>query len=151
MEYIRLADHPVERVEIPYQGRTLARYFHLPTGYSGRRLPCLVMAKTLVLYSGELHGLGDTRSSQLGPFNLVLLADWLHDRADGKPLDSEYIVVDSQGQLHSQPWGENRVYEYGAPMDFRHLFGDTPSLPDTIPQKAHRLLSYDEYTYNIFH
>ena len=82
--------------------------------------------KTLVLYSGELHQLNTTRSSQLGPFGFGIQADWLRDRADGKPLDSEYVVVDSQGQLHSQPWGENRVYEYGAPMDFRHLFGDGP-------------------------
>ncbi|MBA2682099.1 MAG: alpha/beta hydrolase [Ktedonobacteraceae bacterium] len=305
MEYIRLADHHVERVEIPYQGQTLAGYFHLPPGYSGGRLPCLVMVsgmdgikeftvsssadrylrrgfaclcldgpgqgesltrgiwydpetygecgtsayewvanrsevdanrvmafgvsfgsywatqitaaepryaacaviltcfepqdypllemasptfkqrlmymtgiqdedafdamtekldvrplsakirvpylviageddelsdvgytfehlnhvqgpKTLVLYSGELHQLNTTRSGQLGPFGFGIQADWLRDRADGKPLDSEYIVVDSQGQLHSQPWGENRVYEYGAPLDFRHLFGDTP-------------------------
>lgn len=43
LEYVNYADHHAEAVEIPYRGRTLAGYFHLPPGYAGGRLPCLVM------------------------------------------------------------------------------------------------------------
>lgn len=43
LEYARRADHHVEAIEIPYQGKSLAAYLHLRPGYSGERLPCLVM------------------------------------------------------------------------------------------------------------
>ena len=42
-EYAKNADHRVEGVEIPYQGKSLAAYFHLPPGYTEGVLPCLVM------------------------------------------------------------------------------------------------------------
>ena len=45
-EYMKFADHPVERVEIPYQGKSLPAYLHLPPGYiigSGEELPCLIL------------------------------------------------------------------------------------------------------------
>jgi dienelactone hydrolase len=40
--YARLADHQVERVMIPFQGKALPAWFHLPPGYSGGRLPAVV-------------------------------------------------------------------------------------------------------------
>lgn len=95
-------------------------------GYTFEHLNRVQGPKTLVLYSGGVHEIGPVPSYLLGPFNFVIMADWLRDRADGKPLESQYIPVDSTGQMHPQPWGENRVFEYGAPMDFRHLFGDSP-------------------------
>lgn len=95
-------------------------------GYAFEHLNHIGGPKTLVLYSGGVHEIGAVPSYLLGPFNFAVLADWLRDRADGKPLASEYIPVDSQGRMHPQPWGEDRVFEYGAPLDFRHLFGDGP-------------------------
>src|SRR5579884_130315 len=40
--YARLADHHVERVLIPFHGKALPAWFHLPPGYSGGRLPTVV-------------------------------------------------------------------------------------------------------------
>ncbi len=101
------------------------------------KMPCLVLAgeddeltdfgktvehvnriqrpKILLVYSGELHGLSDTRSSLLGPPAFPYIADWLADRASGKRLESEYIVVDPAGQVHVQPYGADPSYQYGAP------------------------------------
>ncbi len=84
--------------------------------------------KTLVLFAGEEHGMGGSRSSQLGPPFFPMIADWLADRAKGKPLQSTYIVVDTTGQLHTEPWGDKRVYQYGAPLGVEQLFSDKPPL-----------------------
>jgi dienelactone hydrolase len=40
--YAALADHRVERVLIPFQGKSLPAWFHLPPGYSSGRLPTVV-------------------------------------------------------------------------------------------------------------
>ncbi len=112
------------------------------------RMPCFVMAgeddslsdvgctiehlnnvpgpKTLVMYAGEEHGMGGSRSSQLGSPFFPMIADWLADRAKGKPLQSSYNVVDTLGQMHSEPWGEKRTYQYGAPLGVDQLFSDKP-------------------------
>lgn len=82
--------------------------------------------KTLVVFAGEEHGMGGSRSSQLGSPFFPMIADWLMDRASGRPLQSTYNVVDTNGQLHSEPWGENRVYQYGAPLGVDQLFSDAP-------------------------
>ncbi len=82
--------------------------------------------KTLVMYAGEEHGMGGSRSSQLGSPFFPLLADWLVDRARGKPPLSTYNVVDTTGRMHSEPWGDQREYQYGAPLGVAHLFEDTP-------------------------
>lgn len=95
-------------------------------GYAFEHLNRMQGPKTLLLYSAKQHQLSDVPSYLLGPSDFVFMADWLQDRADGKPMESQYIPVDSTGRTHPQPWGENRVFEYGAPMDFRHLFGDSP-------------------------
>ena len=42
-EFIKFADHRIEAVEVPYGDKTLAGLFHLPPGYTGGKLPCLVM------------------------------------------------------------------------------------------------------------
>ncbi len=82
--------------------------------------------KTLVLYAGEEHGMGGSRSSQLGMPFFTIIADWLADRAAGKPLESTYNLVDRTGQMHSEPWGEKRAYQYGAPLGVEQLFSDKP-------------------------
>jgi dienelactone hydrolase len=40
--YARLADHRVEAAWIPFQGKALPAWFHLPPGYSGGRIPTVV-------------------------------------------------------------------------------------------------------------
>ncbi len=82
--------------------------------------------KTLVVYAGEEHGMGGSRSSQLGMPFFLLIADWLADRAAGKKLESSFILVDRTGQPHSEPWGEKRTYQYGAPLGIEQLWSDAP-------------------------
>ena len=41
-EYARLADHRIEEVWIPFQGKTLPAWFHLPPGYSGGIIPVVI-------------------------------------------------------------------------------------------------------------
>ena len=82
--------------------------------------------KMLLVYAGEEHGMGGSRSSQLGMPFFTIIADWLADRAAGKPLQSTYNLVDRTGQMHTEPYGEKRVYEYGAPLGVQQLFSDKP-------------------------
>jgi dipeptidyl aminopeptidase/acylaminoacyl peptidase len=49
--------------------------------------------KKIVVYEGELHEL---EKSQLEA--QVLVADWLRDRLDGKPMQSESIIIDGLGR-----------------------------------------------------
>jgi alpha-beta hydrolase superfamily lysophospholipase len=41
-QYARLADHRIEEVWIPFQGKSLAAWLHLPPGYSGGKLPVVI-------------------------------------------------------------------------------------------------------------
>ncbi len=67
-----------------------------------------------------------SRSSQLGLPFFTIIADWLADRAAGKPFESTYNVVDRTGQLHREPWGEQRRYQHGAPLGVEQLYTDKP-------------------------
>ena len=40
--YARLADHKVEAVSIPFNGKSIPGWFHLPPGYAGGKLPVVV-------------------------------------------------------------------------------------------------------------
>ena len=42
MRYARLADHKVEAAWVPFQGRALPGWFHVPPGYAGGRMPAVV-------------------------------------------------------------------------------------------------------------
>lgn len=54
--------------------------------------------KQLVLYEGADHGLGGSSSSDLGPNPQTFIADWLLDRLNGKPMESQHILIDMAGQ-----------------------------------------------------
>lgn len=40
--YARLADHRIERVDLPFRGKTVPGWFHLPPGYQGGRIPAVI-------------------------------------------------------------------------------------------------------------
>jgi dienelactone hydrolase len=40
--YARLADHEVEAVSIPFQGKSIPGWFHLPPGHAGGRIPVVI-------------------------------------------------------------------------------------------------------------
>jgi fermentation-respiration switch protein FrsA (DUF1100 family) len=54
--------------------------------------------KTLVVYEGANHSVSEGMSVSLGENRLSLIADWLADRMDGKPLKSERIDIDPTGR-----------------------------------------------------
>ncbi len=58
--------------------------------------------KKLVVYQGERHAIGGPAGG-LGPNWLTLIAEWLRDRADGKPMSSEKVYVDVTGRQHVTP------------------------------------------------
>lgn len=57
-----------------------------------------------------------------------MIAEWLANRAKSKPVESSYNVIDTLGQMHSEPWGERRTYQYKAPLGVEQLFTDSPPL-----------------------
>ena len=94
--------------------------------YTFEHLNAVPGRKTLVVYAGEEHGLFGAKSTQMSLPFWSIVVDWLADRAGGKPLESTYNLVDSTGQMHSEPWGDERVYQYGAPLGIEQLSSDKP-------------------------
>jgi dienelactone hydrolase len=41
-DYVRLADHRIEEVMLPFRGKTVPGWFHLPPGYQGGRIPVVI-------------------------------------------------------------------------------------------------------------
>ncbi|MGH2470584.1 MAG: alpha/beta hydrolase family protein, partial [Chloroflexota bacterium] len=72
-----------------------------PIEYTHQLFDALRCPKQMVLYEGEKHGIGGAPSAQLGDNPAVVIADWLRDRADGKPMRSEKVLIDSRGQSHA--------------------------------------------------
>lgn len=82
--------------------------------------------KELLFYTGEHHAPVTRTSGRLGPSVFVAVADWLGDRAAGRPAESRHTTVDFRGRSHVEPWGDERRYTYGAPLDPQTLFKDCP-------------------------
>jgi cephalosporin-C deacetylase-like acetyl esterase len=83
--------------------------------------------KELLFYAGEQHAPVTRASGRLGPAVAVAVADWLADRAAGKPVTSRHTTIDFLGRSHTEPWGDERHYNYGAPLDPQSLFKDGPA------------------------
>ena len=62
--------------------------------------------KQLVLYEGADHGLGGSSSSDLGPNPQTYIADWLLDRLNGKPMESQHILIDMAGQPQASSFAD---------------------------------------------
>ncbi|MDE2940662.1 MAG: alpha/beta hydrolase [Chloroflexota bacterium] len=62
--------------------------------------------KQLVLYEGADHGLGGSSSSDLGPNPQTYIADWLLDRLNGKPMESQHILIDMAGQTQASGFSD---------------------------------------------
>lgn len=71
--------------------------------------------KELLLYRGERHTLHSNNASSLGPNEQDYMADWIADRFQDKPLESNLAVVTSRGQIVREPWGEHQSYDFGLP------------------------------------
>lgn len=64
----------------------------------------LAVAKELMVYQGERHGLGATTATHLGPDPYGHVADWLADRMAGRPAPSRRLFVDLSGSVHESRW-----------------------------------------------
>ena len=93
-------------------------------GYTFEHLNAVPSPKTLVLYAGEEHGLFGARSVVLSRPFWTVIVDWLADRAAHKPLESTYNLVDRTGRMHTEAWGDERHYTYGAPLGIQQLSAD---------------------------
>ena len=73
-----------------------------PIEYTYQLFDQIQTPKKLVVYQGERHAVGGPAGG-LGPNWLTLIAEWLRDRADGKPMSSERVYVDITGRQHVTP------------------------------------------------
>jgi pimeloyl-ACP methyl ester carboxylesterase len=59
-----------------------------PIEHSYKLYDAITAPKTIVVYKGEVHGVSDNLDCR------ALIADWLRDRLDGKPLQSRRIFME---------------------------------------------------------
>ncbi|MGE5539021.1 MAG: alpha/beta hydrolase [Gemmatimonas sp.] len=76
-----------------------------PIEYTEELFGLIRAPKRLVIYEGANHGVGDAPSTVNGEEKVTMLADWLLDRVEGRPVKSERVWVDSAGRAHAEPWG----------------------------------------------
>ena len=71
-----------------------------PIEFTYELLESVRSPKQLLIYEGADHGIGGASSVELGPNPATFVADWLKDRLDGEPMESQHILVDMAGQTH---------------------------------------------------
>ncbi|MEM2484521.1 MAG: alpha/beta hydrolase [Candidatus Caldarchaeum sp.] len=54
---IRYAPHPMERVEIPFEGKSIAAILHKPSGSEGRKLPWVISIPGMDVFKELMHPL----------------------------------------------------------------------------------------------
>jgi alpha-beta hydrolase superfamily lysophospholipase len=69
-----------------------------PIEYTYELLETIKAPKELLLYQGERHALHTNSATALGPSWLGYMLEWLKDRLGGKPMESQYTLVDLLGQ-----------------------------------------------------
>jgi fermentation-respiration switch protein FrsA (DUF1100 family) len=70
-----------------------------PLEYTDAFVKALGGPKTLLVYKGGNHSITFTTSSTKGPDPRTVQAEWLADRLEGKPLQSERWVIDYDGKV----------------------------------------------------
>jgi dienelactone hydrolase len=59
--YVRLADHKIEAVSIPFKGKSIPAWFHLPPGYAGGKLPVVIAIPGMDSFKEASVALGNDR------------------------------------------------------------------------------------------
>jgi len=59
--YARLADHKVEAVSIPFKGKSIPAWYHLPPGYNGGKVPVVINIPGMDSYKEALVSLAGDR------------------------------------------------------------------------------------------
>lgn len=106
--YAKLADHHIEPVSIPFHGKSIPGWFHLPSGYAGGKLPVVIMIPgmdsfkeaSVALSNGKfltrgmavlaVDGPGQYESPLLGVY--VSMQNWL----DAGPAMADWLVARSK-------------------------------------------------------
>ena len=60
--------------------------------------------KQLVVYQDANHSIGNATSAELGESRDSLVYDWLLDRANGKTMTSQNVLIDNRGQWNATPY-----------------------------------------------
>lgn len=74
-----------------------------PIEFTEQLFEMIAAPKTLVIYEGANHGVGDSMSVALGENRNTMIADWMNDRFDGKPATSERVFIDLSGRATVAP------------------------------------------------
>jgi dienelactone hydrolase len=92
-----------DRIKVPYL--CVAGEFDelSPIEHSVRLVNAVKGPKRMVVYQESRHSVGNVPAANLGPFPPILVADWLADRAAGKPFPSEHWFVRNNGQIDKKP------------------------------------------------
>jgi len=64
--YARLADHKIEAVSIPFKGKSIPAWFHLPPGYSGGKVPVVISIPGMDSFKEASVALANDRWMQRG-------------------------------------------------------------------------------------
>jgi dienelactone hydrolase len=64
--YARLADHKIEAVSIPFKGQSIPAWFHLPPGYTGGKVPVVVVVPGMDSFKESSVALANDRWMQRG-------------------------------------------------------------------------------------
>jgi dienelactone hydrolase len=92
-----------ERIRCPYLVLAGEEDQLSPLEHTERLVERIRAPKRLVVYQGDRHAIGGAPSAYRGPAPASLLADWVHDRLDGKPFPSERWYVQASGQVVKTP------------------------------------------------
>lgn len=87
-----------EKITCPYLALAGEDDHLSPIEHTYQLLDTISAPKQMVLYEGADHGLGGSSSADLGPNPATLMADWLKDRLDDKPMESQHVLIDMTGQ-----------------------------------------------------
>ncbi len=95
-----------ERVRCPYLALAGEDDHLSPVEYTYQLLDTITAPKQMVVYEGADHGLGGSSAADLGPNPATLIADWLKDRLDDKPMASQHVLIDLAGQAHASSFAD---------------------------------------------
>jgi dienelactone hydrolase len=70
--YARLADHKIEAISIPFKGRSIPAWFHLPPGYSGGKVPVIIAIPGMDSFKETSVALANDRWMQRGAAVLAI-------------------------------------------------------------------------------
>ena len=73
-----------------------------PIEHTLRLLRPIPAPTQLVLYQGERHSIGASPAAAFGPNRHHLVAQWIADRFEGRPLVDRFLTVDASGTGHER-------------------------------------------------